>query len=136
MAATDERRDFHRGRQRGDRQHQPDRARQLLELQRGERERRIADDIAERDKNDPRDQEDQHEPESDQHIDRAGGNSILHQEKGDLRRHKLSWRANAKRAHQRRRLPVTATTSNCPFSSCTSTRARSSTPKKPPGLKL
>ena len=59
----------------------------LLELQRGERERRIADDITERNEDHPRDQEDQDEPKRDQHIDRAGGNSVLRQEKGNLRRH-------------------------------------------------
>ena len=56
--------DFHHGRKRGQRQHQPHRARHLPQLQRRERERRIADDVAERDEDDARDQEDQHDAEA------------------------------------------------------------------------
>ena len=47
----------------------------------------IADHVAERHEDDARHQEDQHQPERDQHIDRAGGDAVLRQEKGDLRRH-------------------------------------------------
>ena len=144
---------FHHRRDRGKGKHQPDRARHLPQLQRRDRECRIADHIAERHKDDARHQEDENDTESDEHIDRPGGNSILSQKEGDLRRHCEGAggsraarsvggcpRSCAARGHiciaLAIALPAQGISVHAPFCSWTSTRARSSTPKELPALKL
>ena len=96
LAVTNERVGFRRRRHRGEDEHQPHRAGQLLHLQRGKRERGVADHVAERHEDDARDQEDQDDPEADQDVDGAGGDAVLNQKKRDFRRHGEGIRAGVR----------------------------------------
>ena len=58
-------------------QHQPQRARAPALFQRGESKRRIGDQIAEGNENDPGDQKNQYDAERDQDVDRAIGDAVL-----------------------------------------------------------
>jgi hypothetical protein len=84
VAFTEQRVDLGRRRHHCEREHEPDRARHLFHLQGGKGQRRITDHVAEGDKDDARHQEDQHNPETDQDIDRTGRDAVLHQQKGDF----------------------------------------------------
>ena len=54
---------------------------------RGERERRECDDIAERNKDDARDRENENEAKPDEDVDRSGGDAVDAEDDGDVRCH-------------------------------------------------
>jgi hypothetical protein len=67
----------------GHRREQARDARCLAELQSGERERAVGDELARRHPDHARDREHQHQREREQRVDRAVGDAVLRQQRGD-----------------------------------------------------
>jgi hypothetical protein len=84
FTAAQARVDLHGARHGGHAGEQSDGARRLADLQAGERQRAVGDELAGRHPDDPRDCEDQHQRQREQRVDGTVGDAVLHEQREDL----------------------------------------------------